>query len=182
MLESRSRPGSLYITQWDFTVPYTDGVDRDFGLLSLGSTKTGPSLVILFEHVCWYSCFQLSTAALKIFNCYISCCLVWFKTVIQSTVIRKLSTNLSTILQSWTVSVWGEREKRTGPIADPCGTPHVRWVFWRFLLPFMTIDQIFDHYCHFGVAWHSKEDSGDKNKQTKTVHTHTHVYIRLDTL
>ena len=26
------------------------------------------------------------------------------------------------------------------------------------LLPFLTIDQIFDHYCHFGVAQGSQED------------------------
>ena len=31
----------------------------------------------------------------------------------------------------------------------------------------MTIDQIFDHYCHFGVAQRIQEDSGKKQTNTK---------------
>ena len=48
------------------------------------------------------------------------------------------------------------------------------------LLPFMTINQIFDHYCF--VGWRSLA------KETVETHTHTHththkeVYIKLDTL
>ena len=52
----------------------------------------------------------------------------------------------------------------------------------------MTTDQVFDHYCHSGVAQRSQEDNGKQTiKQTniykkKNSNTHIQVYIRLDTL
>ena len=117
MLESISRPRSLTTLHGEISLSYTDGVDRDLGLLSHGSTRSGLGLVVIqFVASLPASMFQLPTTDLKILNCFISCCLFRFKTFIQSRVTSKqLSTYLILV-------------NNFGPNTDPCRTPHVRWV------------------------------------------------------